>query len=280
MTVTGAPLGSVPQVIVSSEGNLPATGPVMLHKPRKSSSIVFMANVSVAEAARRLGVSVPRIHQRIVDGSLRAERVGSQWVIDELSLLRVAEHRTPGRPLSPRSAWALIAMAEGDREALAELAAVERARAGARLEKFLAHVAAAPLREADVRQTASHLRLLLGKRASRELRQAADADLADLRQDPRWQSLVSPAASGIAALDVDGYLAASDVKSLTEDFLLMPVSRDANVVIHVLPEGQKTYPRSKLLLAADLAERHGPREEARSAELLREVAEARIRGVE
>ncbi len=126
-----------------------------------------------------------------------------------------------------------------------------------------------------MRRTASELRALLSKRASRKLRRAADADLADLRQDPRWRSLISPAASGIAMLDVDGYLAASDLKSLTEDFLLMPDSRDANVVIHVLPEGQKTYPRSRLLLAADLAERRGSREEARAAELLREVAEAR-----
>ena len=55
----------------------------------------------------------------------------------------------------------------------------------------------------------------------------------------------------------------------------MPASRVANVVIHVLPEGQKAYPRSKLLLAADLAERRGPREEARAAELLREVVETR-----
>jgi hypothetical protein len=166
-------------------------------------------------------------------------------------------------------------MAEGDREALARLSAVERARAGARLEKLLAHVAATPQEEADMRRTASELRSLLGKRANRKLRKAADSDLASLRQDPRWQSLVSPAASGIAMLDVDGYLAASDLKSLTEDFLLMPAGADANVVIHVLPEGQKAYPRSELLLAADLAERRGPREEARAGELLREIVKAR-----
>lgn len=236
---------------------------------------MFVANVSVTEAARRLGVSVPRIHQRIADGSLRAERVGSQWVVDELSLLRVAERRAPGRPLSARSAWALIAMAEGEGEVLAELASVERARAGARLEKLLASVIARPQREADMRRTAFELRSMLGKRASRVLRKAADADLVGLRQDVRWQSLISPAASGIATLDVEGYLAASDLEPLTEDFLLMPASGDANVVIHVLPEGQNAYPRSKLQLAADLSERRGPREEARAAELLREIADAR-----
>jgi hypothetical protein len=196
-------------------------------------------------------------------------------LVEQVVQVRVAERSTSGRPLSARSAWALIATAEGDREALAELAAVERARAGTRLEKLLALAAVAPQREADVRRIASELRSLLGKRASRELRRAAAADLADVRQDLRWQSLVSSAASGIAMLDVDGYLAASDLKSLTDDFLLMPGGRDANVAIHVLPEGQKSYPQSRLLLAADLADRRGPREEARAAELLHEVAETR-----
>ena len=92
------------------------------HNRRSSCTIVFMAHVSVAEAARRLGVGVPRIHRRIAAGSLRAERIGSQWVVDELSLLRAGEYREPGRPLSARSAWAIIALAEGDNSALGALA--------------------------------------------------------------------------------------------------------------------------------------------------------------
>ena len=71
-----------------------------------------MAVVSVAQAAERLGVSVPRIHQRIADGSLVAERVGSQWVVDEQSLLRVQERNRAGRPYSARSAWAIIAASQ------------------------------------------------------------------------------------------------------------------------------------------------------------------------
>ncbi len=237
--------------------------------------IVFMANVSVAEAAKRLGVGVPRIHQRIADGSLRAERIGSQWVIDELSLLRVAERKEAGRPLSARSAWAIIALAEGDEEALAKLAPVERARAKARLEELLAFVAEPPKSEVDVRRIGFALRSLFRNRAARELRKAAVADLPSLREDIRWASVVSPAVSGIASPDVDGYLAASDMKPLSQDFLLMLADSDANVVIHMLPEGQQAYPESKLLLAADLAEHRGPREELRAAELLREVAEGR-----
>ena len=244
-----------------------------LHKHRKSYTIVFMANISVAEAARRLGVGVPRVHKRIADGLLRAERIGSQWGVDELSLLRAAERNEPGRPLSARSAWAIIALAEGDDEALSRLAPSERARAKARLNALLDLAAKRSQGEADVRRISSVLRLMFRNRADRVLRKAAAADLPGLRDDARWQSLASPAVSGIASSDVDGYLAGRDVDALSRDFLLMPADSDANVVIHVLPEGQQAYPQSKLLLAADLADQRGPREELRAVELLREVAE-------
>ena len=245
-----------------------------LHKRRNSYTIVFMANISVAQAARRLGVGVPRIHKRIADGSLRAERIGSQWVVDELSLLRVAERNEPGRPLSARSAWAIIALAEGDDEALSRLAPSERARAKARLNELLDLASKRSQGEAEVRRISSVLRLMFRNRADRVLRKAAAADLPGLREDGRWQLLASSAVSGIASSDVDGYLAGRDVDALSRDFLLMPAGSDANVIIHVLPEGQQAYPQSKLLLAADLADQRAPREELRAAELLREVAKA------
>jgi excisionase family DNA binding protein len=235
-----------------------------------------MANVSVAEAARRLGVGVPRIHKRIADGSLRAERIGSQWVVDELSLLRVAEHREPGRPLSSRSAWAIIALAESDDEALAALAPIERSRAKARLDELIASVPKR-LSEDSVRQLAAELRKLFRNRAERRCYKAAAADLADLREDERWQSLISPASSGIASTEIDGYVAANDLPGLERAFLLTPAVDDGNVVIHSLPDGQPSYPDSKLQLAADLADQRGAREELRAAELLREVSEARAK---
>lgn len=233
-----------------------------------------MSNISVVEAARRLGVGVPRVHQRIADGSLRAERIGSQWVVDELSLLRVAERNEPGRPLSARSAWAIIALAEGDDDALSRLAPSERARAKSRLHELLDLVAERPQGEAEVSRIASALRLMFRNRADRVLRKAAAADLPGLRDDARWQSLASSAVSGIASPGVDGYLAGHDVDPLSRDFLLMPADGEANVIIHVLPEGQQAYCDSRLLLAVDLADQRGPREELRAAELLREIAEA------
>ncbi len=235
--------------------------------------IVFMANLSVAEAAERLGVGVPRIHQRIADGSLRAERIGSQWVVDELSLLRVGERKLPGRPLSARSAWALIALSEGDDVALSDLASVERGRARERLEGLIELVAGGPGSEEQVRGVAAELRAVFRNRAGLERCRAAASDLPSLREDVRWESLVSSAVSGIASLEVEGYVESANVEALVRDFLLRPGAEDANVLIHVLPADQRAYPESKLLLAADLADQRGPREELRAVELLREVAD-------
>ena len=234
-----------------------------------------MASVSVAEAAKKLGVGVSRIHQRIADGSLRAERIGSQWVVDELSLFRVAERKKPGRPLSTRSTWAIIALTEGDQASLRALAPGERARAKSRLVALLGLADHAPKREEDVRRAAAALRSLLRNRARRELYRVADADLVALGEDSRWESIMSPAASGIASVKLDGYVSPGNVKLLAEKYLLMPSGDDANVVIHIHPEGQQAYPGSKLLLAADLAEQRGPREELRASELLHEVAQDR-----
>jgi len=119
------------------------------------------------------------------------------------------------------------------------------------------------------------LRSMFRNRAGRRPFRAAPSDLQDLRADMRWQAVVDSAASGIASSDVEGYLAIADAESVVKDYLLVPAADDANVVIHVLPEGQDAYPASPLRLAADLADHRGPREEARAADLLHELARDR-----
>lgn len=84
--------------------------------------------------------------------------------------------------------------------------------------------------------------------------------------------IVDLGASGIASSDVEGYLRDSDVDRFLKDYLLVEADRDANVVLHVIPDAQYPYPESRLRLAADLAEHRGPRDEARAAELLHELA--------
>lgn len=84
--------------------------------------------------------------------------------------------------------------------------------------------------------------------------------------------IVDLGSSGIASLDVEGYLGESLVGGILKDYLLVDADRDANVVLHVIPDGQYPFPASRLRLAADLAEHRGPREEARAAELLHDLA--------
>ena len=231
-----------------------------------------MGAVSVAQAAERLGVSVPRIHQRIADGSLLAERIGSQWVVDERSLLHIQERSKAGRPLSGRSAWAVIAAAENDRERLRPGGPAVSSRARIQLKRLL-ELAAEPVADEEVvRHLVVSLRSVFRNRAQRRLLRAAPTDLVDLRADDRWAMLVDLGASGIASPDVEGYLGETDVDGVVRDYLLVEADRDANVVLHVLPDAQYPYPDSRLRLAADLAEHRGPREEARAAELLHELA--------
>ncbi|MBV6725579.1 helix-turn-helix domain-containing protein [Nocardioides daeguensis] len=231
-----------------------------------------MASVSVAQAAQRLGVSVPRIHQRIADGSLAAERIGSQWVVDERSLVRIQERSKAGRPISLRSAWAVIAASENDRDRLKEGGSVTSARARVHLDRLLAPYLVRADDEESVGELAVSLRSMFRNRAERRLLRAAPADLADLRADSRWASLVDLGASGIASGDVEGYLEESKVEGVAKDYLLVESDRGANVVLHVIPDGQYPFPNSRLRLAADLAEHRGPREEARAAELVHELA--------
>ncbi len=239
---------------------------------------MFVGRIGVAEAARRLGVSPSRVHRRIADGSLPAERIGAQWVIDETSLPLVAERRTAGRPLSERSAWALIAASRGDDAALAGLTAVERRRAEKRLAEILGVVlvVGAPTEEAT-QEVARLLRSLLRNRASRQLWRASVRDLPDLREDCRLTlSGLSDSSSGIAAGDlVEGYVFRNQLEAVVRDYLLIEESVEprGNVILHVGPivpaPGEEIGP---LLLAADLAEHRRPREEARASELLRELA--------
>jgi excisionase family DNA binding protein len=235
-----------------------------------------MGQVSVAEAARRLGVGVSRMHQRIADGSLPATRVGSQWIIDEAALAPLAELRPPGRLLSQRSAWALVAASQDNQLVLDVLASVERSRARDRLRRILMLAMEAPS-EAQIHAVAALLRSWLHNRAGRQLYRASPRDLSDLREDDRTAlSGVSHASSGIAAGDlVEGYIDADHLAAVVDDYLLSPAGngRDANVVLHVvsavIPAGiGRSAP---LTLAADLAEHRSPREEARAAEILREI---------
>lgn len=71
-------------------------------------------DLSVREAAERLGVDVSRVRQLIAADRLNARHVGRAWLVSAEDVNRLANHRPrPGRPLAPARAWALLNMLDG-----------------------------------------------------------------------------------------------------------------------------------------------------------------------
>lgn len=250
-------------------------------KNSKERGSMSRVRVSVAEAAEMLGVHPQRVHQRIRQGSLPAEKVGNQWVIEMDDLQRIRHHAGPGRPLSGKSAWDLLAVAAHD-QAAAELSPSARSRARSRLRDLLTRASSAALDDA-----AAHLAHALRNRAERVLFVASDRDLPDVRADARVHlSGVSLAESNLSGGAVaEGYLSSGDLDALVDDYLLSPASRSrANVILHVV-DSDTAHPalavldavvRSPLALAADLAEHDGVREKN---EAIRSVADLPARFV-
>jgi excisionase family DNA binding protein len=57
-----------------------------------------MRLLTTRQAAERLGISIPRIHQLINEGRLPAEKVGRDYVIREEDLKLAKDRPKPGRP--------------------------------------------------------------------------------------------------------------------------------------------------------------------------------------
>ena len=221
--------------------------------------------LSVAQASELLGVHPQRVYQRVREGSLPAEKVGNQWLIERSEVSRIKHSTRPGRPLSSKSAWALLAVAV-DELAAYELSPSARSRARSRLRSLISDVSSADLDDAS-----AHLASALRNRAERALFVASPRDLPDIRHDQRVHlSGVSLPASNMSAADLaEGYVAAQDVTGLVDDYLLSPAPRArANVVLHVVPPDVANpalallddVVNSPLALAADLAEHDGVRE--------------------
>lgn len=232
--------------------------------------------LSVVEAAERLGVNPSRVHARIREGSLAAEKIGNQWVIAPDDLRHVVRHAGPGRPLSPRSAWALLAMAANS-PAVSDLSPPDRSKARSRLRDLLDP----GVDDLDVDDVEARLGRMLGNRAVRRLFTASARDLPDIRADERVHvSGVSRPESNISAGDVaEGYVRADDLDHVVDDYLLSDASRRrANVVLHVVGADARgleltldIVAGSPLALAADLAEYGDVRELGQAVRILSEL---------
>lgn len=131
------------------------------------------------------------------------------------------------------------------------------------------------LRIAQGIEQRDHVRLLhwLRSRASRQVLVIAGNDANALREDARLlpSGLSHPDSHMVDPRVVEGYVSEQDAPALVADYWLDPprLDQQPNVILHVAPVRPARV--SPLLLAADLAEHHGPREKRRAQELLDEA---------
>jgi excisionase family DNA binding protein len=213
--------------------------------------------VSVMEAASRLGVSPRAVQKAIQGGSLPASRVGRIWLIDEQDL---AVARPSSRPMSQRISWAFLDLLDGGPASAA--APSERTRLRAKRRNLL-----------EAQEPAALLRAWLPKRAERMLFRIADADLAELSADPRLvvSGASDPRSRMSARSQVEGYVSREHMRALQAEFRMS--DRGApNVVLRLAPAAVLPARASAAMVAADLADWGGLREAAAAAALLRRLS--------
>ncbi len=211
--------------------------------------------VGVAEAAQRLGVSRQRVLQMISDGLLPAERIGRAWSIQESD---IARRRVPaGRPLSAGMTRGLLELAAGIRP---DLNPRDVSRLRARLVQL-----------ARDENPANLLRSWLPGRAERREMSVAHADLSTVLDDDRF--VLSGVSDNLAAMSsprlAEGYVSSDNEQQfLSDHFAVESDDRSrANLIVHV---ADAVPPRSPVLVAADLADYRGGREDRQARGLLKD----------
>jgi hypothetical protein len=169
-----------------------------------------------------LGVSERRVRQMLADGVLCGEHIGRVWVVERNSVRRARDaRRGVGRPWRAASAWAVLALANGDAICVSP---VERSRARRRLESGLHSLAGC-----------------LGARAQPKSFYGHPSVLGRLVDAPDVvRSGVSAAANYAADLvavdSVDGYVRASSLAGLVKRFALDDDADRPNVVLRVVDD--------------------------------------------
>ena len=218
-----------------------------------------MSVLNVSEAANKLGVSERRVRQMLADGVLVGGRVGRAWVIDAKRLGQFDRcRRAVGRPWSPLSAWAVLALADGSDPVLSP---VERSRAKKRLGEGLGNIVGR-----------------LGARAARHEFYGHPAVLDRLHEAPcvvrGGSSAAFEHAAEIVVLDrFEGYVKAADLAELVSRFGLDGNAERPNVLLRSV--GESVWPfapdqqfASRAVLAVDLLESGDPRSRRAGAALL------------
>ncbi|MCP4227900.1 MAG: helix-turn-helix domain-containing protein [Actinomycetia bacterium] len=218
-----------------------------------------MSVLGVAEAAAELRVSPRRVRQMLADGGLVGERVGRVWVIEPEQLRRVERHRPAvGRPWSPVSAWAVLALAGGEDP---DLSPVERSRARKRLAQGLEGVVGRLASRADRRWFYGHPGVFDRLADDREVVRAGISAVVDHEVDL------------VVGDGFEGYVMASNLAEGVERFGLDGRAVRPNVLLRVVDDavwpfqpGQASAGRA--VVAVDLLESEEPRSRRLGADLL------------
>jgi len=203
-----------------------------------------------ADAAAELGVSVRRVYDLIASGRLPAERIGHRLLIGRAAVDAWDKVRSPGgQPFSPRRAWGLLALADG--EPAPWLDPVSRSKLRA------------ILRDRSLRD----LRSRLERRAEKHAYRSHPSDLPRLASEPGVMRSGASAAREvgidlIASDFLDAYVPTREFDRLVRRYRLRP-SREPNVILRRLPDlafgwdSRAVAPASAV--AIDLAEEPDPR---------------------
>jgi hypothetical protein len=191
-------------------------------------------SVAADVAAERLDRSPHELRRLLRAGQVCAHRRAGRWFVALSEVRRLQRLPQPvGRPFSPGSAWALLAMLAGDEPA--DLSPPRRSQ----LRRHLL--------DADIGELAARL----SRRASRRLVYAHPSMLQALAADPRVVPTGLAAAERAGARlvaaedgDVEGYVAESDIAGLYATYGLVDADEVADVILRVVDEAAQVPRRS------------------------------------
>lgn len=238
---------------------------------RPTAEIVEPRPLAVSDAARELGVNESRIRALIAAGGLEADNVGGRWLVDSSAVARrKREESRPGRPLSPRNAWAILRLASGE-PMPAGLDGASRWRLARNLDYL----------------GITGMRARLSGRGRPHYFRALASELRELHAGDCLMLSGSSAAGayhlGLLAPDaVDAYVPMSAVGDLVEEHALESVAPgDANVVLRVVPNDVWPSPMPRVAplaaVALDLADYPDSRSSRVGHEVLDRLDEERSR---
>lgn len=191
--------------------------------------------LSVREAASQLGISSQRVRQLISAGTLPARRSSAGWLVRADAIAGREQRARPGRPVSPRTAWAALWMLSAALEP--DPAAPD---VGVKPDRRLRHhvlrlLSAMP----DPADDPGRWRLLLASRGHRERMWAHPGLLPRLIDDPQvtlgGSTAAARAGDGLSDIpERDLYVDEGDARQVIARYRLRP-DPDGQVRLHVVP---------------------------------------------